>query len=91
MENLIIIYALNSREIYLTYEWLENCVCKRMKSGQACTVEHLAECATLKKIVRESSKIVKEFDGNTPTNEDKRSARYELAARIIDEAKYIVS
>ena len=91
MGNVITIYATNSREIYSVYECLRNCVRKRMKRGAACTVEHLAECATMKKIVRESAKLVQEFDGYTPTNEDKRAARYELAARIMDDAQYLAS
>lgn len=69
MENTLIIYALNTREIYCIYEWLENCVCKRLKKSQPVTVEHLAECATMKKIVREAAKRFKEYDCCTPTNE----------------------
>lgn len=83
--------AKNCRETYLKIEWLQNCVAKRIKRGQLCTVEHLAECATMKLIIREAAKNVIYWGGETPTREERREAAVELAENILEQAEYIVN
>lgn len=64
------LYIDNSRDIYLVTEWLASCVAKRMKKNQLITVEYLANCATMKKIIGMAKNIIKEYNEELPTKEE---------------------
>lgn len=78
------IYVNNNREIYCVSEWLASCVAKRMKKGQPVTIEHLANCSTMKRIVKEGVKLVQYYDGMAVPKEDRKEFA-ELHARYIIE------
>lgn len=47
----------NNRPIYELYNWLVNCVAKLIRRGVAPSIEHLANCSTMKNIVRQAFKV----------------------------------
>ncbi|UBU95440.1 MAG: hypothetical protein [Bacteroides phage LoVEphage] len=56
--NLLIIYNRNSRDIYALTEWLQNALLKKVNRGLTPSVEYLANCSTMKKIVRMAAKML---------------------------------
>ena len=54
--DLLIIYIRNSRDIYALTEWLQNALLKKVNRGLTPSVEYLANCSTMKKIVRMAAK-----------------------------------
>lgn len=54
--DLLIIYIRNSRDIYALTEWLQNTLLKKVNRGLTPSVEYLANCSTMKKIVRMAAK-----------------------------------
>lgn len=81
METNLKLYIDNSRDIYLVTEWLASCVAKRIKNNKPVTVEYLANCATMKKIIKMAKNIIKEYNEELPTKEEcikvaKRHAEY---------------
>lgn len=85
----IVLYADNNREIYTR---LTNPLCqqlvKRFIKGKAVFVEHLANCSTMQKIIREAVKIVRKCDGCTPSKAERKEAGFALAASLIEQAKF---
>lgn len=55
--DLLIIYIRNSRDIYALTEWLQNALLKKVNRGLTPSVEYLANCSTMKKIVRMAAKM----------------------------------
>ena len=83
------IYVLNIESIYKVYYWLSGCVKKRTAKGLAVSLEHLAKCTTAYKIAKMCAEVCRDMDGDTPTNEEKRAFRNELASMVINESKEI--
>lgn len=69
--NLLIIYIRNSRDIYALTEWLQNALLKKVNRGLTPSVEYLANCSTMKKIVRMAAKMLSDQDHKTATKQEK--------------------
>ena len=67
--DLLIIYIRNSRDIYALTEWLQNTLLKKVNRGLTPSVEYLANCSTMKKIVRMAAKMLSDQDHKTATNQ----------------------
>lgn len=65
--------------------WLQDCLIK--KKPQA---EHLANCSTMKNIIREAAKLLYKYDGITPTRQEKQEAAREHAKYIFDSVQYSI-
>jgi len=88
MKQLIIIYAENIYEIYQLQEWLRNALAKKIRRGVKVDRTHLAECQTMRKIVREAEKYATRDTGRRATTEERRAVREEIADRILDELEF---
>lgn len=85
------LYIDNSREIYLTTEWLANCVAKKMAKGQEVTIEHLATCSTMKTIIRAAKNMIKNYGEEMPSKEECKEVAFKHARYIIEDfAPYLV-
>lgn len=80
--NNLVLYAENVREIYDTLAWLGACVEKRVQKGQPVSVEHLANCSTMKKIVREAVRYGERY-GERHTTAERKEAATILAEGIV--------
>jgi hypothetical protein len=69
--DLLIIYIRNSRDIYALTEWLQNTLLKKVNRGLTPSVEYLANCSTMKKIVRMAAKMLSDQDHKTATKQEK--------------------
>lgn len=87
--NLLIIYIRNSRDIYALTEWLQNALLKKVNRGLTPSVEYLANCSTMKKIVRMAAKMLSDQDHKTATKQEKEQAAREHAAYIIGCVEYL--
>lgn len=83
--DLLIIYIRNSRDIYALTEWLQ----KKVNRGLTPSVEYLANCSTMKKIVRMAAKMLSDQDHKTATKQEKEQAAREHAAYIIGCVEYL--
>ena len=72
--DLLIIYIRNSRDIYALTEWLQNTLLKRVNRGLTPSVENLATCSTMKKIVRMAAKMLSGQDHKRATKQEKEQA-----------------
>lgn len=81
--NLLAMYIRNTREIYDITTWLQNCIIKKAN-------EHLANCSTMKTIIREAAKLLYKYDGITPTRQEKQQAAKEHAKYILDGVQYSI-
>lgn len=68
--NLLAMYIRNTSEIYNITSWLQNCVIKKINNDVQPQVEYLANCSTMKTIIREASKLLYKYDGITPTKQE---------------------
>lgn len=82
--NLLAMYIRNTSEIYNITLWLQNCIIKKINKGVQPQVEHLANCITMKSIIREAAKLLYKYDGITPTRQEKQQAAKEHAKYILD-------
>ena len=57
--NLLAMYIRNTREIYSITSWLQNCVLKKTNNGVQPQLEYLANCSTMKTIIREAAKLLR--------------------------------
>ena len=73
--NLLAMYIRNTREIYNITSWLQNCIIKKSNKGVQPQAEHLANCNTMKTIIREAAKLLYKYDGITPTRQEKQVKR----------------
>ena len=80
--DLLIIYIRNSRDIYALTEWLQNTLLKKVNRGLTPSVEYLANCSTMKKIVRMAAKMLSDQDHKTATKQEKEQAAREHAWNI---------
>jgi hypothetical protein len=83
ISNLLAMYIHNTSEIYNISSWLQNCVLKKANNGVQPQMEHLANCSTMKTIIREAAKLLYKYDGITPTKQEKQEAAKEHAKYIL--------
>ena len=88
--NLLAMYIRNTSEIYDITSWLQNCVIKKINNDVQPQVEYLANCSTMKTIIREASKLLYKYDGITPTKQEKQQAAREHAKYILDSVQYFI-
>lgn len=88
--NLLAMYIRNTREIYDITIWLQNCIIKKSNKGVQPQLECLANCSTMKTIIREAAKLLYKYDGITPTKQEKQEAAREHAKYILDSVQYSI-
>ena len=88
--NLLAMYIRNTREIYNITSRIQNCIIKKINKGVQPQVEHLANCSTMKAIIREAAKLLYKYDGITPTKQEKQEASREHAKYILDSVQYSI-
>lgn len=88
--NLLAMYIRNTREIYDITTWLQNCIIKKANKGVQPQLECLANCSTMKTIIREAAKLLYKYDGITPTRQEKQEAAREHAEYILDSVQYSI-
>ena len=85
METNLKLYIDNLRECYILTEWLANCVAKKIKQNKEVSSEHLANCATMKKIIAIAMNTIKKYGEQVPTKEEIKEISYNHAIYIIEE------
>lgn len=90
ISNLLAMYIRNTSEIYNMTSWLQNCLIKKVNKGIQPQVECLANCSTMKTIIREAAKLLYKYDGITPTRQEKQEAAREHAKYILDSVQYSI-
>lgn len=88
--NLLAMYIRNTREIYDITIWLQNCIIKKLNKGVQPQLEYLANCNTMKTIIREAAKLLYKYDGITPTRQEKQEAAWEHAKYILECVQYSI-
>lgn len=88
--NLLAMYIRNTSEIYNITSWLQDCLIKKINKGVQPQAEHLANCSTMKNIIREAAKLLYKYDGITPTRQEKQEAAREHAKYILDSVQYSI-
>lgn len=88
--NWLAVYIRNTSEIYNMTSWLQSCVIKKANKGIQPQVEYLANCSTMKTIIREAAKLLYKYDGITPTRQEKREAAREYAKYILECVQYSI-
>lgn len=88
--NLLAMYIRNTREIYNITSQLQNCITKKINKGIQPSIEHLANCSTMKTIIREAAKLLYKYDGIIPTKQEKQEAAREHAKYILDSVQYSI-
>ena len=89
--NLLAMYIRNTSKIYNITLWLQNCIIKKINKGVQPQVEHLANCSTMKTIIREAAKLLYKYDGITPTKQEKQEAAWEHAKYILECVQYSIN
>ena len=90
ISNLLAMYIRNTREIYDITSRLQNCIIKKINKGIQPQVEYLANCSTMKGIIREAAKLLYKYDGITPTRQEKQEAAREHAKYILECVQYSI-
>ena len=88
--NLLAMYILNTSEIYNITSRLQNCIIKKINKGVQPQLEYLANCSTMKTIIREAAKLLYKYDGITPTRQEKQEAAREHAKYIFNSVQYSI-
>lgn len=88
--NLLAMYIRNTSEIYNMTSWLQDCLIKKINKGVQPQAELLANCSTMKNIIREAAKLLYKYDGITPTRQEKQEASQEHAKYILDSVQYSI-
>lgn len=88
--NLLAMYIRNTSEIYNITSWLQNCIIKKINNGIQPQLEYLANCSTMKSIIREAAKLLYKYDGIIPTRQEKQQAAKEHAKYILDGVQYSI-
>lgn len=83
--NNLVLYAQHVYDVYLVKEWLVACVRKQNEKLQPVSAQHLAECSTMKKIIREAARYGLKY-GEHYSAAEKKQAREILAELIIEKA-----
>ena len=84
-------YVNYNYECYRYAEWLENCIAKKIRKGQPVTVEHLANCSTMKTIIREGVKMCRKYGEPTADKEERAAVARMQAENIIENARYLAA
>ena len=82
--DLLAMYIRNTREIYDITAWLQDTLIKKINKGVQPQVEHLANCSTMKTIIREAARLSYKYDGITPTKQERQEAAREHAGYILE-------
>ncbi len=90
LPNLLTMYIRNTSEIYNMTSWLQDCLIKKINKGVQPQLEYLANCSTMKTIIKEAAKLLYKYDGITPTRQEKQEAAREHAEYIIDSVQYSI-
>lgn len=88
--NLLAMYIRNTSEIYNMTSWLQSCVIKKANKGIQPQIEYLANCSTMKTIIREAAELLNKYDGIIPTRQEKQAAAREHAKYILDSVQYSI-
>lgn len=88
--NLLAMYIRNTSEIYNITSRLQNCIIKKVNKSIQPQLEYLANCSTMKTIIREAAKLLYKYDGITPTKQEKQQAAREHAKYILDGVQYFI-
>lgn len=88
--NLLAMYIRNTREIYNITLRIQNCIIKKINKGVQPQLEYLANCSTMKTIIREAAKLLYKYDGITPTRQEKQEAAREHAEYILECVQYSI-
>lgn len=88
--DLLAMYIRNTSEIYNITSRLQNCIIKKINKGIQPQVEYLANCSTMKTIIREAAKLLYKYDGITPTRQEKQEAAWEHAKYILNSVQYSI-
>lgn len=89
--NLLAMYIRNTSNIYNITSSLQSCVIKKAnRGGIQPQVEYLANCSTMKGIIREAAKLLYKYDGITPTRQEKQEAAREHAKYILEYVQYSI-
>lgn len=88
--NLLAMYIRNTSDIYNITSWLQSCVIKKANKGVQPQLEYLANCSTMKTIIREAAKLLYKYDGITPTKQEKQEAAREHAEYILECVQYSI-
>lgn len=87
--NVLTITAENCRETYCRLEWLANCVEKKLRKGIPVPIDYLANCATMREIVRSAKKMHVECGGEVFWGREyEAEARRELAESVCEMVEY---
>lgn len=87
----MVIYINNTYDIYRLTEWLYDSLAKKMKKGLAPDVNRLANCCTMKTILREAAKLVLENDGARVTAQERKEVALAHAASIIESSECLIN
>lgn len=82
--DLLAMYIRNTSEIYDMTSRLQDCLIKKTDKGVQPQLEYLANCSTMKTIVREAARLLREYDGITPTGQERQEAAREHAEYILE-------
>lgn len=63
---------------------------KLSNKGVQPQAEHLANCNTMKTIIREAARLLYKYDGITPAGQEKQEAAREHAKYIFDSVQYSI-
>lgn len=88
--NLLAMYIRNTSNIYNITSWLQSCVIKKANKGIQPQLKYLANCSTMKTIIREAAKLLYKYDGITPTKQEKQEAVREHAKYILECVQYSI-
>lgn len=83
-------YIHNTSEIYNITSRLQNCIIKKINKGVQPQLEYLANCSTMKTIIREAAKLLYKYDGIIPTKQEKQETAYEHAKYIFNSVQYSI-
>lgn len=88
--NMLAMYIRNTSDIYNITSWLQDCLIKKINKGVQPQLEYLANCSTMKTIVREAVKLLYKYDGIIPTRQEKQEAAWDHARYILDSVQYSI-
>lgn len=89
MKEILYRYINDCRDVFCLKEVLKNQCAKKALKGVELNVDYLANCSSMKTIIREGCKKCREYDNYEPTKEDRCSVAYALANEIISTDNYI--
>ena len=85
------IYVDNSSDIYLITESLFKSLAKKIRNGVVPSVEYLANCSSMKKIIGMAAKLVFEHDHAKVTPQERKEVAIKHAQYIIECAEFIAA